>query len=1186
MSESYPPDPEGTIRQPDEAQAQSQELSIPKGVEQNPSAPRIDGYLLTHPLGRGAYAQVWKAWQVRTHKWVAMKVFLDRGGVNWLFLQRELERLIRLDKHPHIVSLLDADMTADPAYYVMDYMEGGSLEKFVDPARLVPVDKAAAWMAEIAQALSYVHAKGLIHCDLKPANVLLDDEGHVRVADFGQSRIVTESSGALGTLFYMAPEQAVTIADGAQLQPDVRWDVYGLGTTMWAVLTGKVPHGEEANRKLLEGAKTLEERLKVYREAVSRRALEEPSRVTGGRVDQDLSAIVTKCASGEPAARHSTTAEVLADLDARLHDAPVSSLYHSRWYRLSKFVRRNIFHIVGSGLAESVHAFFLLMAGFLVCASVQLWAVARYQRDQAALEEKSRKYQAVTDYYFDELRRFIRVQSDDAAQAARRGEPPRIDNNVSGAARNVESTYRKMQQGELINSRERIEAARKWGTFIADFSVLTYALLALASLSLYLILRAVMRLNAKEGRLWKAVCGLLATAFLSSLGYWLEHGMEKPDIDPFFLLGGIALAWLLLLGFQEKMTQEGTSPTGTAGLPPDALARGLWTVYPCLLFALVGVPGAYSLPSNLGGQAAGLAFSGAVLFLSAVDLPERYRIIGADEEWGSMASARALRGVLWVFSYGFAAQLLYSLLNIGSLVLIALALAGASTFVPLPTAVNLPATLIAAVAAWFAFWRLTRCRTLIYGAFGLEAPRSKGRFGPLAIEAVEEMTSTARSDWASGLRAIAFVSALTLACGLVILRSHQVWHQRVDALKTELRAAGWPASLADFQDSPPSNEYAETRFYKALAALDYNALSLDQNKKARPGIKGIQKWDEPVFEVNKDLQARYQALVADGILPLKAYRRMFRVDYPAAALNADLHTPRFALFISAAQLMKLFAGNDAYRGDLASAWEAVEAIGHLAFLSSTHPSLIAKMIALAQRGIAARSAINVMLTKPESSIPETLDTQMESWLTDDLVLAAYRGELAKLLDFREAVEKGRFIVGEDPSTMRVWSASILPARSIGLVDTGCFELASQLHRLLQARTWSALKTGWPRFLETSSRLREWPYFLSKGVLSSRLFSFKADLLLLSKKEFAIRDWVRLALTFSALNGYRQAHGRYPDRLADLGDKVAVGIAVDSFNGRPFEYSPAQEGKAFDLCSPGEDGARRDSQGATCVHLRP
>lgn len=131
MTAPETPEHEGTLDQTAESRESSRELSFPKESDRNPDAPRIPGYILIRPLGRSAFAQVWRAWQVRTRKQVAVKVFTDRTGVNWLYLQREVERLIRLDKHPGIMSLLDADLSAEPPYYVTDLMEGGSLDQFI-----------------------------------------------------------------------------------------------------------------------------------------------------------------------------------------------------------------------------------------------------------------------------------------------------------------------------------------------------------------------------------------------------------------------------------------------------------------------------------------------------------------------------------------------------------------------------------------------------------------------------------------------------------------------------------------------------------------------------------------------------------------------------------------------------------------------------------------------------------------------------------------------------------------------------------------------------------------------------------------------------------------------------------------------------------------------------------------------
>ena len=349
------PGGDATEIQPEESKVVSGKLSTPLEVAKHPSAPEIPGYLLVSQIGQGAYAQVWKAWQTRTRKWVAVKVYLQTAGVNWLFLQREVERLIKLDKHPHIVSLLDADLNANPPYYVMDHMAGGALDQFVGSEKPASPKKAAEWMGEICRALAFVHSKGLIHCDLKPANILLDEEGHVRVADFGQSRIVTESSGALGTLFYMAPEQAALPKEGEPLQPDVGWDIYGLGATMWSVLAGQVPHSTEQTRKKIEAAQSLAERLRIYHDLALTEPL--PDCGTAPSVDRDLEAIIAKCAQGKAADRYHAIGEVMDDLKSRLERRPVSPLARNKGYRLKRFVQRNAVPLIITVIAAAALAF-------------------------------------------------------------------------------------------------------------------------------------------------------------------------------------------------------------------------------------------------------------------------------------------------------------------------------------------------------------------------------------------------------------------------------------------------------------------------------------------------------------------------------------------------------------------------------------------------------------------------------------------------------------------------------------------------------------------------------------------------------------------------------------------------------------------------------------------------------------
>ncbi len=335
------------------------------GLKQHDDAPKLDGYLMLRSIGNGAYAQVWEAIQLRTRRLVAVKVFHKKGILHWNLLQREADRMIRLDKHPHIISLLDADLRGQIPYYVMDLAEEGSLDSVVQSKKnrvVSPQDlyQAATWMQEIAEALSYVHAKEIVHCDLKPANVLLDQEGHVRVADFGHSLVLTDSGGALGSLFYMAPEQTTATDHDHISQPDIRWDIYALGCTIYHLLSGHPPHDDIALD--LEMTPVLETRLKIYRKAIETTEVPDLFTLTHGRVDKDLSAIVAKCMKVNPDERYNDVTEVLKDIKRRWQRKPVSPLAGDKVYVLRKYVNRYKAVLVTVAAALVIS----LAAGFIV----------------------------------------------------------------------------------------------------------------------------------------------------------------------------------------------------------------------------------------------------------------------------------------------------------------------------------------------------------------------------------------------------------------------------------------------------------------------------------------------------------------------------------------------------------------------------------------------------------------------------------------------------------------------------------------------------------------------------------------------------------------------------------------------------------------------------------------------------
>jgi len=233
----------------------AREAARAKSLRREGPPLEIPGYQPERLLGVGAFGEVWVFVQKNTGRRVAVKFYAHRGGLDWSLLAREVEKLAFLFNDRHVVQLLGVGWDADPPYYIMEYMPEGSLADRL-AAGPIPPAEAVRILRDIAQGLLHAHNKGVLHCDLKPANILLDHEGRARIADFGQSRLSHEQSPALGTLFYMAPEQADLSG-----VPDARWDVYALGALAYCMLTGEPPRRLPQLVSRLEQARTLPERL-------------------------------------------------------------------------------------------------------------------------------------------------------------------------------------------------------------------------------------------------------------------------------------------------------------------------------------------------------------------------------------------------------------------------------------------------------------------------------------------------------------------------------------------------------------------------------------------------------------------------------------------------------------------------------------------------------------------------------------------------------------------------------------------------------------------------------------------------------------------------------------------------------------------------------------------------------------
>lgn len=294
----------------------SQEASRDLSSERAEPPGSVPGYNLLRRIGRGAFGEVWLADQANTGKRVAVKLYTRRRRPDWPLLAREVEKLAALDSTRNVVNLLEVGWDHDPPYFVMEHLEGGSLADRLDESGPLHSDDAGRIAIGIARGLVRAHGAGILHCDLKPANVLIDSEDEPRLCDFGQSRLATEQDPSLGTLFYMAPEQALAGVEGASdevIQPNVRWDVYALGAVLFHMLTGQPPHrGEEFDTTLKQS--DLPTRLTTY----ARRVTEAPVPELRG-VDKELATIVRDCLRPAPHERTRNAQVVLSKLEDRAH---------------------------------------------------------------------------------------------------------------------------------------------------------------------------------------------------------------------------------------------------------------------------------------------------------------------------------------------------------------------------------------------------------------------------------------------------------------------------------------------------------------------------------------------------------------------------------------------------------------------------------------------------------------------------------------------------------------------------------------------------------------------------------------------------------------------------------------------------------------------------------------------------
>jgi eukaryotic-like serine/threonine-protein kinase len=206
----------------------------------------VGPYVILDRLGVGGRGRVFKAQHRLMGRLAALKVIapqIAKRASSIARFHREMRLIGRLD-HPNVVRAFDADQAGDLLYIVMEYVVGKSLDNVIGYRGQLPAAEVAEYMAQAALGLAHAHERGIVHRDVKPANLLLSEEGQIKVLDLGLSALLEADSEAsfatadgriVGTVNYMSPEQATALG------LDGRSDLFSLGCTMYELLCGRSP---------------------------------------------------------------------------------------------------------------------------------------------------------------------------------------------------------------------------------------------------------------------------------------------------------------------------------------------------------------------------------------------------------------------------------------------------------------------------------------------------------------------------------------------------------------------------------------------------------------------------------------------------------------------------------------------------------------------------------------------------------------------------------------------------------------------------------------------------------------------------------------------------------------------------------------------------------------------------------
>ncbi len=275
---------------------------------------KLDGrYEIKEIIGVGGMANVYKAYDSIDDRVVAVKILRDEHMENDELLRRfrNESKAIAVLSHPNIVKVYDVSFNEDIQYIVMEHIDGITLKEYIEQQKILRWKEAVHFTVQILRALQHAHDKGIVHRDIKPQNIMLLEDGTIKVADFGIAKFArasqhTVTDKAIGSVHYISPEQAKGEIS------DEKSDIYSVGVMLYEMTSGELPF--DADTPVSVALKQIQSQAKR-------------PRAINPEIPEGLEDITIRAMQKDPARRYQSAAEMLRDIDEFKRDPSISFEY-------------------------------------------------------------------------------------------------------------------------------------------------------------------------------------------------------------------------------------------------------------------------------------------------------------------------------------------------------------------------------------------------------------------------------------------------------------------------------------------------------------------------------------------------------------------------------------------------------------------------------------------------------------------------------------------------------------------------------------------------------------------------------------------------------------------------------------------------------------------------------------------